>query len=119
MGQVLVFDDHRDELGVVDHVAQFRGYVPPVDVDGDRAALPAAEQRLDVLRPIARVDADMVARDDVTGAELARDPVRGTVERPARVANVPATRHSASGPASQSVSHRSARLNVVITRILA
>ena len=46
---VLVLDDHRDELRILDHVSQLVGHIAPVDVHWDHAAFPAAEQGFEVL----------------------------------------------------------------------
>ena len=55
------FVDQRDEVGVVEQVAQLVGDVPVVDVDRHRARLEASEHRLDPLGPVDRVDADVLA----------------------------------------------------------
>ena len=57
----LGFVHERDQIGVVEQVAQLVGDVPVVDVDRNRAGLEAADHRLDPLGAVERVDADVLA----------------------------------------------------------
>ena len=78
----LGFENQRDEVGVVEEVAQFLDHVPVVDVDRHDARLEAAEHGLDPFGPVERVDADVLAGDDPDVAQVVRDPVRPLVELP-------------------------------------
>ena len=84
----LGFEDQRDEVGVVEEVAQLLDDVAVVDVDRHRARLEAAEHRLDPLGAVERVDADVLAGQHADVAEVVRDPVRALVELAIREAPV-------------------------------
>ena len=79
-GAELGFEDQRDEVGVVEEVAQLLDDVAVVHVDRHRARLVAAEHRLDPLGAVERVDADVLARLDADVEQVVRDPVRALVE---------------------------------------
>ena len=76
----LGLEDERDEVGVVEQVAQLLDDVAVVDVDRHRARLEAAEHRFDPLGAVERVDADVLAGQHADVAEVVRDPVRALVE---------------------------------------
>ena len=76
----LGLEDQRDEVGVVEEVAQLLDDVAVVHVDRHRAGLEAAEHRLDPLGPVERVDADVLAGQHADVAQVVRDPVRPLVE---------------------------------------
>ena len=76
----LGLEDERDEVGVVEQVAQLVDDVAVVDVDRHGARLEAAEHRLDPLGAVERVDADVLARLDAHVAEVVREAVRALVE---------------------------------------
>ena len=59
----LGLEDQGDEIGVVEEIAQLLDDVAIVHVDRHGAGLEAAEHRLDPLRPVERVDADVLAGD--------------------------------------------------------
>ena len=70
----------RDEVGVVEQVAQLVGDVAVVDVDRHRAGLEAAEHRLDPLGAVDRVDADVLTRLDADVDEVVGETGRPLVE---------------------------------------
>ena len=76
----LGFEDERDEIGVVEQVAQLLDDVAVVDVDRHGARLEATEHRLDPLGAVERVDADVLAGQHADVAEVVRDAVRPLVE---------------------------------------
>ena len=75
--------DERDEVRVVEQVAQLGLDVAVVDVDRNRAQLVGGEDRLDELHAVEAVDADVVARADTLGVQVVCELVR-RVRRAAR-----------------------------------
>ena len=105
--------DQRDEVGVVEQVAQLVGDVPVVDVDRHRAGLEAAEHRLDPLGAVHRVDADMLAgpHADVVRGSCANRFARSSSSREREPPVAGDERERGRGPRSATSSNRSARLN--------
>ena len=53
-----------DQIRVFEHVTQLVGHVSMVDGDGDGAGLGSGQHRLDEVRAVERVEADVVSRAD-------------------------------------------------------
>ena len=79
----------RDEIGVVEEVAELLGDVAVVDVDRDRAGLVAAEHRFDPFGAVDGVDADVL-----TGFDADVDEVVARTGSPARRARANVRRRS-------------------------
>ena len=107
----LGFEDERDEVGVVEEVAQLLVDVAVVDVDRHRAGLEAAEHRLDPLGAVERVDADVLAGPDADVAEVVRDRFARSSSSRVGEAAVAGDERERSGTVSATSSNRSARLN--------
>ena len=82
MRSELCFEDQRDEIGVVEQVAELLHDVAVVHVDRDGPGLETAEHRFDPLRAVEGVDADVLTRQHADVAQVVRDPVRALVELP-------------------------------------
>ena len=70
----------RDEIGVVEEVAELGLDVAVVDVDRDGPDLPRREHRLDPLGAVVGVDPHVIADPDPTGREVVGQPSRAFVE---------------------------------------
>ena len=70
----------RDEIGVVEEVAQLGLDVAVVHVHRDGAQLVGREDRLDERVAVQAVDADVVAGPDALGREVVREPVGPLLE---------------------------------------
>ncbi len=73
-------EDEARQIRIVVEVAQLRGDVAVVDVDGDSPDLEAAEHGLDVLRAVRELKADPIPRTHPGRGKCVRQPVGARLE---------------------------------------
>ena len=83
-GPELLLVDERLQVCVLEDVRELVLDVAVVDVDPHRAELEDCPQRLDPLRAVVRVDADVVAGADALGGEVVGETVGTRLHLPVR-----------------------------------